>query len=253
MPIAESTAAIISAIIGASATAAATATSEIASEVRRESGGVAGVITNRGRFQYRITAMKPNHGQYIQGPSAKLYTPGDIEDSFLAAAKERYGANPTEDEINNLLTEWEQPGGKFEQAESDKLVTKFCTKGAGMGSEYLITLGSHYYFPVICLLLRKLPGGSYGGGICICQLRWYQQNQGDDTGSGIIARIKSQYIEPSVAWCQYSDGGGNLQVINKENPGDGEAVVVTMSAPGEVINFTIDTPKVSAWTKISFE
>jgi hypothetical protein len=224
MPAAEVTAAIISAI----ATGASVAAGEVSKSVRTAGGNAIGLtITNESDIDFDVRAYSPNHGHFIQSPGVTL--PGYFHeyDKFMAAAKAKYGPDPDESELDAELTKWS--GNDLFETYAKGTTIKAEGTGAGMGFEtaFLLEATEGHKFQ-LAVLMRKIPGGSYGIGIGVANYDFYPGKGNNKYGSSIIEHIKKIH----TSRCQYSDGGGSISVSLSGK-------TVTAAAPGEVNGIVI--------------
>ena len=215
MPIAESTAAIISAIIGAGTSATTSAASEIA---KMPGSPVSATIVNETAITFQVKSFAPTHGYTIESPATQLSGYFDEYQKFMAAAVQEFKTyTPTPDNLDALTKSW-NANDLFELYNKGTNTTVTGT-GWGMGFEgvYLLTSDTVPDMttgkPVpqvyeIAILIRKIPGGYYGVGLGIANAPFYTTGGINSDPSAIITHIKDVFTDQ----CKYSDGGDSISV-----------------------------------------
>jgi hypothetical protein len=149
---------------------------------------------------------------------------GDELAKFEKALKNVY-PNPTPEQRSSYLTQYMALVGTAKET-----VLSFSGQGENVGFESAVLLkssGESAKFNIqIVILIRKLPGGSYGVGLGSANIPdFYIKTKGQDA----IAHIKKVH----TGNCQYSDGGGSISVKVGNN------LTIKANAPGKTNNIEI--------------
>lgn len=214
---------VVASIVGATTVAAV----EIGNAAKVKGGSpVYAVLSNKSKSNFKIQTWSPTHGHTFESPSMDLYGAGWVQGEFNKAVEGEYGPAAAEADSKKELATWIRDG-IFEKY-AEKCVTNWGGVGDGAGFEQVILLQTpDEGNACIVLLIRKIPGGSYGGGISMSNGGWLDV-AGKKTRDNIIKHIKNVH----TGLCQYSDGGSSIQVQLG-------GLRVRMQAPGEKIEFEI--------------
>jgi hypothetical protein len=200
--------ATIAAIIGAITAAASTAATVTQSEVNREGSGIAATVLNESDFDFTISSFDLNHGDWMDHPSVAVNSVKTIYDMLRKEAELVAKTPQTDEQINTYWqTKYVAPGTAKVFVRS--AFTSYEMKGAGMGSEGLVRLTSKAPgCPAIFLLIRKIPGGSYGAGVGIYGGPDFDSWVLDNYGTKILNLIKAAPDVPptSAEGTQFSEG-----------------------------------------------
>lgn len=201
--------ATIAAIIGAIATAASTAATTAQAEVSKEGSGIAGTILNESVYDFTITSFELNHGDWMDHPSVALSSVTSIYNMLRREAEASAGKTLTDSEVNAYWqTKYMAPG--LSKVFVRSAFTAYEMRGAGAGSEGLVKLTPKDpgCSVVIFLLIRKIPGGSYGAGVGIYPRAQVDGWKLDDYGTKLLDFLKAAPAAPPVSaeGTQFSEG-----------------------------------------------
>jgi hypothetical protein len=198
----------IAALIGAIATAASTTATVAQAEVNREGSGIAGTILNESDYDFTITSFELNHGDWMQHPSIAVSSVKTIYEMLRKEAEFIAKGPQTDAQVNTYWqTKYVAPGTSKVFVRS--AFTTYEMRGAGAGSEGLIRLtNKDPRYGSIFLLIRKIPGGSYGAGVGIYTQKFVDKWILGDYGAPVIDYIKSAPANPPVSaeGTQFSEG-----------------------------------------------